>query len=308
MTETTKTILEKYQVRKSRKQKSEFISFVQGKACEMGYPVTVEKGILGARNIVVGNPDCAKVIYTAHYDTCAVMPVPNFITPKNFVIYLLYQILIAIPMIAVVLPILLLSYNLCETNETLANILHISAYILLFLLVYLIMAGPANKHTANDNTSGVTTLLDTMAAMPPQLRDKAAFVFFDLEELGLIGSASFASKHKNVKNNTLTVNFDCVSDGDNILIVANGSADRYIYILSDCFKSREGVSCEVVTGLFYPSDQANFKYGVGVCALKKSKCFGILYMDRIHTSKDTVYLEENIAFLKDCAVLLADRL
>ena len=44
--------------------------------------------------------------------------------------------------------------------------------------------------------------------------------------------------------------------------------------------------------------------GVGVAALKRSKRFGILYMDRIHTKTDTVYREENIEFLKNGAITL----
>ena len=48
---------------------------------------------------------------------------------------------------------------------------------------------------------------------------------------------------------------------------------------------------------FYPSDQAAFRRGVGVCALKKSKLFG-WYMDRIHTKRDTVLDEINIDLLR----------
>jgi hypothetical protein len=43
---------------------------------------------------------------------------------------------------------------------------------------------------------------------------------------------------------------------------------------------------------------------VGVAALKKSKLLKILYMDRIHTKKDTVYREENIAYLKEGSIRL----
>ena len=54
---------------------------------------------------------------------------------------------------------------------------------------------------------------------------------------------------------------------------------------------------EVVRGFgFYPSDQAKFRRGVGVCALKKSPVCGY-YMDKIHTRRDTVLDEENVALL-----------
>lgn len=52
---------------------------------------------------------------------------------------------------------------------------------------------------------------------------------------------------------------------------------------------------------FYPSDNANFKKGAGVCALKHRPIVGY-YMDRIHTSRDTVLDEANIALLRDGAL------
>ena len=103
---------------------------------------------------------------------------------------------------------------------------------------------------------------------------------------------------------TLVINFDCVSDGNNILFVAKKGASDLASKLEDAFISNDKYSVEVVTkGAFYPSDQKNFTKGVGVAALNKLKC-GILYMDKIHTPKDTVYDEENIEFLKCGAIKL----
>ena len=101
MTETTKEIFEKYQVRKTKKQKTAFIEYIKQTAECYGYDVKVENGAFGVRNIIVGDPDTAKVLYTAHYDTCARLPFPNFITPKNFLVYLLYQLLIVGVFVAV---------------------------------------------------------------------------------------------------------------------------------------------------------------------------------------------------------------
>ena len=46
----------------------------------------------------------------------------------------------------------------------------------------------------------------------------------------------------------------------------------------------------------YPSDQMMFPYGVGICALKKSKVG--LYVDKIHTSRDTILEETNVNLLR----------
>ena len=310
MTETTQTVFEKHQIRKSYAQKSAFIQYVQSTAASLGYGCSTEKGYLGARNIVVGDPDTAKVIYTAHYDTCAVMPFPNFITPKCIWMFLLYQIAVGLLLVAIPSALVTGLFFALAACGIEANILLLYYLWLILLLAacWLIMAGPANRHTANDNTSGVTTLLDTMAALPSELRGEVAFIFFDLEEMGLFGSAGFASKHKRVTKNTLLINFDCVSDGKNILFVLRKGATRYSEAIQAAFPSTETFTVEVVSkGAIYPSDQANFARGVGVAALKKTKG-GLLYMDRIHTNRDTVYMEENIAYLTEGAVRLAGSL
>lgn len=312
MTETTQAVFEKYEIRKTRKQKSAFIDYVKSVSAAEGYACKTEKGYFGARNIVVGDPDTARVIYTAHYDTCVCLPFPNFITPKCIWIYLLYQILITMALL--IAPALIVAgvYGLGTLLQAEAvrlgdEIAFFTWYFLLLSELYLLMAGPANKHTANDNTSGVTTLLDIMTALPAEARGEVAFIFFDLEEMGLLGSAGFANKHKRAAKNTLLVNFDCVSDGKTLLFALREGATRYTEVIKTAFPSTETFAVEVVSkGVFYPSDQANFTRGVGVAALKgKGR---LLYMDRIHTKRDTVYMEENIAYLTEGAVKLAQRL
>lgn len=316
MSETARDVFAKYEIRKTKRQKTAFIQYVSSVADAEGYGCRVEKGYLGARNIVVGNPDTAKVVYTAHYDTCAVMPFPNFITPKCIWGYLLYQILITVVLLAIptlaVAAIggigLLLSPYLTIGLMVGFGLTFCLWYFFLLLEMYLLLAGPANKHTANDNTSGVITLLSAMKSMPPDLRDKVAFVFFDLEETGLWGSAGFASKHPTLRKSTLLVNFDCVSDGTHFLFVTGKGSIPYESHLKAAFPCTEKYTAEVASkGVIYPSDQANFLRGVGVAALKKTKR-GTLYMDRIHTGKDVIYDEENIAYLSEGAVRLAQRL
>ena len=93
MTQTDEKVLTEYQVRKTKKQKSAFIEYVKTYSDSLGYTNSIEKGSFGAKNIIVGDPESAKVVYTAHYDTCARLPFPNFITPKNIGIYLFFYLL-----------------------------------------------------------------------------------------------------------------------------------------------------------------------------------------------------------------------
>ena len=301
MTDSTKIIFANHEIRKPRLQKTYFIDWVTEYAEAKGYEVNIEKGSFRSRNIVIGNPDTAKVIFTAHYDTCAVMPLPNFITPKSFTCYLLYQLVLTLAIIAVPAVVAALVGLI---NEALVSLTAISG---IYLILILMMFGPANKHTANDNTSGVTAVLDLLSALPEEKRGETAFVLFDLEEAGLIGSSSFAKKHRKEIKDTLLINFDCISDGDNMLFALNRKAKGYKDKIEQAYiadgKYTVDVACK---GVFYPSDQMNVPLGVGVAALKKSKRLGVLYMDRIHTKKDTVYNEENIEFLVKGSVRLVD--
>ena len=313
MRETTKEIFDKYEVRKTRQEKTAFIDFTLDFARKNGYDAHVENGSFKSRNIVIGDPKTAKVTYTAHYDTCPRLPFPNFITPKNIFIYILYQIFLTVCIFAV--PMLvsgLLGFILGRAGvaeDTAFNVIFFVGYALVAIVLYLIMAGPANPHTANDNTSGVTTLFEIMEKLPESERSSVAFIFFDLEEVGTIGSSSYYAKNKQYMKDRLLINFDCVSDGKNMLFVLSKKAVCYEEALKSAFVRNDTYSPEFCSrGVFYPSDQRAFPLGVGVAALKKSKKLGVLYMNRIHTKNDTVYDEENIAYLSDGAVRLAAEL
>ncbi len=307
MTESTKEVFKNHEIRKTKEQRSAFRKYVCNLAESEGYAVRTDRVKSSVRNLIVGDPEGADVIFTAHYDTCAAMPFPNFITPRSIPIYILYQLflttiiyIIPIFFMFIIPPILLI-----ETGSTsLSAICTLLGYVLFVLFTILIMIGPANKHTANDNTSGVTLLLDLMQDMPTELRNKAAFIFFDLEELGMLGSKAYRQMHRKISETKPIVNFDCVSDGKNIMFALKKGARYLEPMLSEAFKEDGNYSVTVASKrVFYPSDQMNFKLGVGVAALKKNK-LGILYMNRIHTKRDTVYDEENIEFLKNGAIHL----
>ncbi len=299
MTELSRIILDKYQIRKSRKQKTQFIELLS-----QYMPVKLHTGgLLKSRNLIVGDVEKADVVFTAHYDTCAVMPFPNFITPKNMLFYIVYSVLICVPVFAVM-----------AVSNTLLNFvtndfwLHYVLSLVVFSgFFYLLMAGPANKHTANDNTSGVITLCEIYSKLTEQQKQKVALVFFDFEELGLVGSSLFKKEYKKTMENKMLINFDCVSDGDNILFsVSKAAQKKYMEKVGTAFAAEDKtIMVEKGEKVFYPSDQVHFKYNVAVAALKHKKIIGY-YMDRIHTPKDTVFDERNIRLLSDGAVKFAD--
>ncbi len=291
MTDISKEILEKYQVRKTRKQKTAFIEFMRAH-----FPnLRVEEDALGySRNIVIGNPDTAKAVFGAHYDTCAVMPIPNFIMPKSTLISVLYACVLVIPMI-IIAWLVGEAAELVFNDEGMTSFCWLATY---WVLLFLLIAGPANKHTVNDNTSGVITLVELMNAMTEEERAQSCFVFFDNEEKGLFGSSAFAKEHKAVMKEKLLINFDCVSDGDDIMLILNKRAHpEYAEMMKEAFGGVEDktVLVESEKGIHYPSDQKNFRKNIGAAAFKRGKLG--LYMDRIHTPRDTVMDERNIEVL-----------
>lgn len=310
MTKFTREIIEKYQVRKTKKQKNAFIEYLQGVCKKLGYEPRIENGQVGARNIVVGDVDSAKVIYTAHYDTAPVLPFPNLITPKNMFIYILYVLALLVASFAIFFAIGFIvgfaaSY-IPTDNLTLKLIIKLVPRFIYVGILVLMLCGPANKHTVNDNTSGVVTLLEIMNALPEEKRSQVCFVFFDLEEMGLFGSQGFYSKHKKALKQKLVINFDCVSDGRNMLFATSKKSRVHTNAMKQAFASTESVDCEIAEKfVFYPSDNMSVPMGVGVAALNKSK-HGILYLGRIHTKRDIIFRAENIEFLTDGAVKLVD--
>lgn len=293
-------VLAEFPVRKGKRKKQAFRGAVRSYGERLGYVYAEEKGALGVRNVLFGDPEKAEYLVTAHYDTCARLPFPNFITPCNVGIYLLYQIVVALLFCVPVLGAVWLAARL--TESPLAVLL--TGYGCLILLAWLLLCGPANRHNANDNTSGVILVLELMGTLPTELREKVCFVLFDLEEAGLIGSASYRSRHKKAVRRQLVLNADCIGDGDELLLIPSKTLrkkqpGRLEHWKTLCAGSGEKTVTVWDRGVcLFPSDQANFPLGVGIAAFRRSKRFG-LYCARIHTPKDTVCEEKNVTLVRD---------
>lgn len=292
MTGLSREILDNWQVRRSKGQKTAFIEFIQS---HIPAAKVEQKG--SSRNIVIGDVDSAKVVLTAHYDTCAVMPIPNFLTPKNIPVYIIYNLFIVAVLLAVAVGVGAVVEHFTDSFD-IAYCVGLGLY---FILLGLMMMGPANKHTANDNTSGVITLLETYDAMDEAQRAKVCFVLFDNEENGLVGSSVFYKKHKAAMKDKLLINFDCVSDGDYAMLVIKKKAEEaYGQALRRAFlpEGEKKMLFEKSSTTIYPSDQQHFPLGLAVSCFNKAPVIGY-YMDKIHTPKDTVFDERNISMLKN---------
>lgn len=303
MTELSQTILREYQVRKTKKQKDRFIRLLQAHFPQLQIEST---RFPKSRNLIIGNLDTAKVLLSAHYDTCARLPFPNFITPKKPLISILYSLLIVLPAIALIFVFsTILGFFVKDFW-----VAYVITLLMYGIIIWLMMAGPANKHNANDNTSGVITLLEIYDQLSDEAKEQVAFVFFDNEEKGVMGSGQFRHKHKNRIKDLLLINFDCVSDGDHFLFGVSKKANAKYHVgLARSYSSTDTkhVMLERLNKVYYPSDQAGFPVAVSVAALKYKKFPGY-YMDRIHTKKDIVFDESNIAYLTQRTVQFVESL
>ena len=303
MTLLSQKILENFQIRKSKKQKLAFINLMQ----KYLPALQLQKGgFPKCRNLILGDVANAKVILTAHYDTCSRLPFPNFITPKKPLYTILYNFLVIIPLFCAV-------FFLNTLLNTFSDYLWLNYFLsvgVYFAFLVLLIAGPANKNTANDNTSGVITLCELIDTLTEEERKKVAFVFFDHEETGLLGSSYFKKKYKAIIEDKLLINFDCVSDGDYFLLSTSEPAkDKYESQILGSFQSNKAktVMFENSRQIYYPSDHAIFPVSLAVAALKYTPVIGY-YMDKIHTNKDTAFDETNITFLCNCIHSLVQKL
>ena len=296
-------VLEQFPIRKTKTQKSEFIETVTDYAGKLGYPVTVEAEKRGVRNIVIGKPDAARYLITAHYDTPASIGLPNFIAPNNPLCFFGIQFALIAVMLAVSSAVGFGVYWICG-NERIG---FLAGYFFYFAILILMLKGPANRSNANDNTSGVVTVLKTLTELPEELRDRVCFVLFDMEEAGLVGSAAYRKRHKEASENQWVLNLDCVGDGDIIQLtpVKKGRQDALLLerLSRICGKAGDK-ELRLRSKGFYKgsSDHKNFPKGVAIMAFRYKKGIG-LYCGRIHTWRDKILDETNTSLL--CEKLIA---
>ena len=296
-------ILTAHPVRKKKIQKERFRQEVQDYLQTLGYSTNVESGSFGSKNLVIGDPDRAKYLVTAHYDTCARMFVPNLITPCNALLFILYQIFVCLLLIVPTLAVGALVGYLFHSFF----VGYFLWMVLLWTGIALMLVGPANSSNVNDNTSGVVNVLEIAKSLPEHYRKDVCFVLFDLEEAGLIGSASYRKKHKKASESQMVLNLDCVGEGDEIYLFPTSKLKKNQKKLADLDKitgnfGKKTVAVRKQGFSIYPSDQAHFPYGVGICALNRGKLG--LYLSKIHTPKDTVLDETNVNILRAAIITM----
>ena len=294
-----------YPVRRTGEEKDAFRRYILEQMAEKGIAARIETTADGKNdNIIIGDPLSAKVVCTAHYDTPAASLFPNLMIPRNKPLFLAYQFL---PVILILAAAIgggwAVAAQFAQPGDSEFMRFFLIPYLFIYYILYFLLYRTfKNKNNYNDNTSGVAAVLSIIESMSEEQRGKAAFILFDNEEKGKKGSKAYYKDHKGAMKDRLLVNFDCVGNGEHIIFIAMKEAEKCgeYRLLQESFPARDGFST-----YFYPikgsesnSDYKNFPCGIGCMACRKTKS-GLFYTPYIHTGRDTVAKNENITFLAE---------
>ena len=300
---------ERFPIRNSAGQKAAF------RACALAEAEAVparEEENEGHVNLVFGDPDTARVIFTAHYDTPRQGLLPNLMLVTNPILAWTYRLGTLIPLL--VLPALAAAWGvwtLLDLDWALIShrLLLLGVYTAVYFgMLYLLFMGPANKRNRNDNTSGTAAVLGLVQLVGA--RAGVACILFDDEEKGKKGSKAFAKAHPKIKAETLIVNLDCVGNGDTYILCGSAAAQEDpLYEALQRAMGDSGLSHR-----FFPagkasmnSDQKSFTKGIGVCTCRRKPVVGY-FTDRIHTARDTVAEPETVSRLTVALAAFAERI
>jgi len=288
-------INERFGIRRSDAQKKVFRDYVLKEVAATGYACETEVLENKHHNVVIGNPLTAKVVFSAHYDTPAQGLFPNLMMPRRPVLSILYSfgwsLLVALACLGIAFVGQVAGwYDLTTT---------LAIYLVLYYTVYFYLCrGRQNKNNKNDNTSGVSAVMSLIAQNPG---NKAiAFILFDNEEKGLLGSKAYSKKYAKEMEKKPLINLDCVGNGKHIVSIIKTDAEALPEVqgLQEALQAEGEFSVQFfpMKGSRSRSDYMNFPCGIEVMACHYKKNIGY-YCGRIHTKRDTVANVENIEFL-----------
>lgn len=284
-----------FPIRRRREEKERFAKFVKEKVEENGYAFKDDVLDNKHHNLIIGDLEKADVVFTAHYDTPATSIVPNIMMPRNKVVGYLYHFSYPIIMAFLALFIAYAIGYLLDMEYNMVILLYVFLYLGMF---YLATRCFTNKHNYNDNTSGVSVILSLLSR---KKFEKVAFVLFDNEEKGLLGSKAL-NKHYPYMKEKLVINFDCVGCGNHFILICKEAAAKSNYYKELVESVNSSGDYEVhyfpLKGSTGNSDYKSFDQGIGVMSCHKNKIVGY-YTSKIHTNKDKIANEENILFITD---------
>ena len=310
MSRSAERILRDFPVRRKSGEKERFHLWLMGTLKELGYHAALQSRETalrlgaGVTNVVAGDPEKAKLLLIAHYDTPVHPILPPLIMPARPVTAFLY---LALTPVCVLLGSFVASFALTFALDAPHATLPLFLALLAAALCYL-RFGPSETRNVDDNTSGVAALLETAAALSPRYRGEAAFVFLDGGFGGLAGAKGFRARYPSAKEK-IVVNVNCVAAGDELLILPGRAARWNGEALDALLESFDVNGAKPVflktDGLtYYPSDNRAFRGSFTVCACKKLKGFGRIIAPHKNRSIDP----DNLDILKKSLCKLFEKI
>ena len=297
-----------FPVRRKPTEKEKFRLWLVGTLREQGYQPKLQHRETALRlggdvtNVIVGDPDKAKLILVAHYDTGVRTLLPPFYMPTRPLTAFLY---LALTPVLALLGSFVLSFAL--TFPFNAPYLTLPLFLILMVTALLYLRfGPSETRNLNDNTSGVAALLETAAALTPGSRDKVAFAFLDGGFGGLSGAKGFRARYPSAKEKTV-ININCIAEGGELLILPNKYSrwdGEVLDAILDSFENGEHTTTFLKTDglIYYPSDNRAFRHSFAICACEKLRGFGRI----VRPAKTADVDPEKIELLKNGLCKLAE--
>ncbi|MBN2279538.1 MAG: M28 family peptidase [Candidatus Marinimicrobia bacterium] len=276
--------LARFPKRLKRKDKTLFLDFIVNKMESLGYAMKTTNGryYFNCVNLETEKDDC-EVVLGAHYDTPTILP---------FYFEYLFRLIghtRQFLLLLMLFTILAAGSFFLKNYEYLDWLLRAFQWTFYISFLSLLIPNPVNQ---NDNTSGVATLLDIAEKISgnPDLKSKIKFIFFDNEELGLLGSFMQRKKWKK-ENFFLTdkkiITVDCVAHGEVPVIVYHKNAEL-AHQLSNTFFS-QNIKSKVLRLPFYPiSDNYPFSEtgAVNISMMNRTVVPGGYYIKNVHNPRD----------------------
>lgn len=287
-------IKENYMIRGRKFQKARFRDFIISEMNSSNFnaqEVNYKQLLINSIN-VESNVERSRVIFTAHYDT----------PPLNFSFLYLriikaVQKLFGINMFSSFIGCVLILVILSIVPRFGLILILIDITIFLFGILFM-----KNKNNMIDNTSGVIGLLNLAKLFNGN--EDIGFIFFDNEEIGLLGSKGAAKrlyKERINMKDKLIINLDCICSKSNLdkwLISTTkynkttiDQRDKFINLLAEKINLVQKSKAAA-------SDYKSFKKNSSLSIGKYSK--GLIcgnYIKDIHSNKDKLLYIDDINIL-----------
>ena len=294
-------IMEQFPMRRTPKEKEAFRQWAASFVEERGWKCVIEETSWGKhKNVIIGDPDSAALIVSAHYDTGYDQVLPTLLVARSWPLWILWQAGVLLLLMLISLGADMLCGALGLTPQ-LRSIAFVGTFLLLLVLMMLTFP---NRHNANSSTSGVAAVLQLCDTLPEEQRGKVAFILFDNAEKGFKGSKLWAKDHAELAWMRPILHLDAIGVGDTMMVSCMDMARRATGYgtLKRVLTETPGLRCELHDSktMLLRTDHKSFKCGMGCACFTKKKLLGCV-TTRLHTHRDTRCDQKNLDWL--CAAV-----